>query len=69
MSLSLKTAAPSEDLGGDSFCYGGSPAHCQCAISHIEAVQGVASVKWVLDQMPLVPSTIFGRILYQKTCV
>lgn len=46
------------------------PTVATCAISDIEAVQGVASaVKWLLDQMPSVPSTIFGRISYRKTCV
>ena len=44
---------------------------CLISDTKLEAVQCVASaVKWLLDQMPLVPCTIFGRISYRKTsCV
>lgn len=41
-----------------------------CDIPEADAVQSVASaVGWLLNQMPLVPSTIFGRISARKTRV
>ncbi|TFK68004.1 hypothetical protein BDN72DRAFT_879313 [Pluteus cervinus] len=41
-----------------------------CDIPETDAVQHVASaVRWLLDQMPLVPKTIFGRISVRNTRV
>lgn len=46
------------------------PTVATCAIEEITAIQDIASaVKWLFDQMPLVPSTIFGRISFRKACV
>ena len=46
------------------------PSVATCAIEEITAIQDIASaVKWLFDQMPLLPSTIFGRISFRKACV
>jgi hypothetical protein len=44
-----------------------APTLRTCNILETEAVESVASaVKWLLDQMPLVPGSVFGRISSEK---